>query len=238
MTEKRKNSGFEHGRPTLKEDDINCAKKELQLEWTARMIGLMAHLTYWNVFGQFNKLPLDMYHRKQLFISIAEIKTYWEKKFNSKSEHRRRVFYTFIMPMIVLAIRVEIELIYKNSYPLFFSEPIQEKIAVKLINDQITELIDPNLYISRFSFYESGRDANHANTSNAMSKFYTRSALMQQLIPNPSEGKIRALFGTGKQAIAAKIEELRQKHTDKRLQSTSSQIVDNSYVEETETHNA
>jgi hypothetical protein len=39
------------------------------------------------------------------------------------------------MPMIVLAIRVEIELIYKNSYPLFFSEPIQEKIAVKLIND-------------------------------------------------------------------------------------------------------
>jgi hypothetical protein len=164
-----------------------------------------------------------MYHRKQLFISIAEIKTYWEKKFNSKSEHRRRIFYTFIMPMIVLAIRVEIELIYKNSYPLFFSEPVQEKIALKLINDQITELLDPNLYISRFSFYESGRDANHATNSNAMSKFYTRSALMQQLIPNPSEGKIRALFGTGKQAIAAKIEELRQRHFDKqRMRSTVS----------------
>jgi hypothetical protein len=29
FTEKRKNSGFEHGRPTLKEDDINSAKKEL-----------------------------------------------------------------------------------------------------------------------------------------------------------------------------------------------------------------
>ena len=110
-----------------------------------------------------------------------------------------RVFFTFIMPMIVLAIRIEIELIFKNSYPQFFSKEVQEKVAIKLINDLITELLDPNLYISRFSFYESGRDAHHVSGgSSAMSKFYTRSALMQQLIPNPSEGKIRALFGTGK----------------------------------------
>ena len=33
-----------------------------------------------------------------------------------------------------------------------------------------------------------------------MSKFFTRSALVQQLVPNPSEGKVRALFGTGKLA--------------------------------------
>jgi len=117
--------------------------------------------------------------------------------------------------MIVLAIRIEIEMIYKNSYPMFFSEPVQAKIANKLINDQITELLDPNLYISRFSFYESGRDANHSNATSVMSKFYTRSALMQQLVPNPSEGKIRALFGTGKHAIVAKSEEMRLKHAER-----------------------
>jgi hypothetical protein len=50
------------------------------------MIGLVAHLTYWNVFGQYNKLPLDIYHRKQLFVSIAEIKTFWEKKIASKPD--------------------------------------------------------------------------------------------------------------------------------------------------------
>ena len=33
---------------------------------------------------------------------------------------------------------------------------------------------------------------------------------MQQLIPNPSEGKIRALFGTGKNAILAKTAEIKQ----------------------------
>jgi len=32
----------------------------------------------------------------------------------------------------------------------------------------------------------------------ARNKFFTRSALVQQLCPNPSEGKVRALFGTGK----------------------------------------
>ena len=41
-------------------------------------------------------------------------------------------------------------------------------------------------------------------------KFFTRSALVSQLIPNPSEGKIRALFGTGKNAILAKTAEIQQ----------------------------
>ena len=122
------------------------------------------------------------------------------------------------MPMIVLAIRIECDLIFKNAYPNFFSNETQEKIAMKLINDLITQLIDPNIFYSRFSFFESGREA--INIKYAMSrsaahqstraKFFTRSALVSQLIPNPSEGKIRALFGTGKNAILAKMAEIQQ----------------------------
>jgi hypothetical protein len=37
----------------------------------ARMIGLIAHLVYWNVFGHLNSLPLDTYHKKLLFIQIV-----------------------------------------------------------------------------------------------------------------------------------------------------------------------
>lgn len=33
-------------------------------------------------------------------------------------------------------------------------------------------------------------------------KFFTRSALVQQLIPNPAEGQVRAMFGTGKCTIS------------------------------------
>jgi hypothetical protein len=65
------------------------------------------------------------------------------------------------MPMIVLAIRIEVEIIFKNSYRVFFSKDQHEKIAMKLINDVITLLIDPNLYYSRLSFFESGREAIH-----------------------------------------------------------------------------
>lgn len=65
-------------------------------------------------------------------------------------------------------------------------------------------MLDPNIYYSRMSFFESGRQAinikyeKSKRTHNSQNKFFTRSALVQQLIPNPSEGKVRALFGTGK----------------------------------------
>ena len=61
--------------------------------------------------------------------------------------------------MLLLALRIEIEIIFKNQYPLFFKEDKHEKIAMKLINDLITSLFDPSLYFSRFSFLESGREA-------------------------------------------------------------------------------
>ena len=88
--------------------------------------------------------------------------------------------------MIVLAIRIESEVIFKNSYPSFFADSTQEKIAMKLINDLITNLIDPNIFFSRFSFFESGRDAISIKYQKARSaahqstctKFFTRSALV------------------------------------------------------------
>jgi hypothetical protein len=72
--------------------------------------------------------------------------------------------------------------------------------------------MDPNLFYSRFSFFESGRDAitiklqkaRSGSQQTARSKFFKRSALVEQLFPQPSEGKLRALFGTGKQAFLAK----------------------------------
>jgi len=118
----------------------------------------------------------------------------------------KRLFTTFLMPMIVLAIRIEVENIFKESYAEFFKEEKHDTIASKLINDLITELIDPNIFYSRFSFFESGREAINIKYNNnkqassmpvATNKFFTRSALVSQLYPNPSEGKVRALFGTG-----------------------------------------
>jgi len=63
------------------------------------------------------------------------------------------------MPMILLAIRVEMEVILKISYPSFMENAQNELKTMQLVNGIITELLDPNVYYSRFSFLESGKDA-------------------------------------------------------------------------------
>jgi hypothetical protein len=96
-------------------------------------VGLVAHLSYWLVFGHLSPLPLDKFHIKQLFIAIAKFQQEFESRYTGK-----KVFVTFIMPMLLLAVRIEVEIIYKNSYKVFFSRPKHEEIGLKLINDVIT----------------------------------------------------------------------------------------------------
>ena len=58
----KKNLAFIQGKPKLSEADIDLTKNELTRESTAKLIGLVAHLAYWRVFGHFNDLCLDKYH--------------------------------------------------------------------------------------------------------------------------------------------------------------------------------
>jgi hypothetical protein len=82
------------------------------MELTSRLIGLLSHFIYWVIFGQMNPNPLSLFHMKQLFISIMQCISLIEKENDSK-----KVFCSFIMPLILLTIRLEIETIYKNTYP-------------------------------------------------------------------------------------------------------------------------
>jgi len=36
---------------------------------------LISHFVYWCVFGHISEMPLDEYHTKQLFISVAQSMT-------------------------------------------------------------------------------------------------------------------------------------------------------------------
>lgn len=109
--------------------------------------------------------------------------------------------------MILLAIRVEMEVILKVNYPQFMDVKANEEKVMRMVNGVITELLDPKIYYSRFSFLESGKEAIDKkfimNTKNIgkkgpvedkRGKYYTRSALVKNLIPKPSDGKVRALF--------------------------------------------
>jgi hypothetical protein len=79
-----------------------------------------------------------------------------------------------------------------------------EQIFRRLINGVVTEILDPSVFYSRFSFLESGKDAidlkmaarkgMKAVGSGGRATFFQRSALNKILIPKPTEGKIRTRF--------------------------------------------
>ena len=74
----KKNLALVAAAPPLTDLDIVEAQKEITSQDTAKLIGLITHLSYWSVFGHMNKLPLDRYHIKQLFINIAHIQQAYE----------------------------------------------------------------------------------------------------------------------------------------------------------------
>jgi len=124
------------------------------------MTGLLAHFVYWCTFGHINEMPLDDYHLKQLFISVSQAISQLNMHFSSQ----KKLFSAFIMPMILLAIRVEMEVLLKVAYPRFMEVKENEVKTMRMVNGVITELLDPKIFYSRFSFLESGKQAIELKT--------------------------------------------------------------------------
>ena len=147
-------------RTDISREDILVSIQEIDRTEFPRLIGLVAHLCYWTVFGHINQnLPLDPYYKSGLFVTINQIKAELEMRYVTK-----RKFITLIMPILILVIRIEMEVIFKNTYPCFFQnekagESQNCQIAMKLLNQTISAVFDPNLFYSRFPFYESDKKA-------------------------------------------------------------------------------
>lgn len=79
------------------------------------------------------------------------------------------MFVNFVMPMLILTIRVEMEVIFKMNFRIFLGNgkvgvntgeaARDDDLCMRLINGVITEVFDPNIFYSRLSFLESGKDA-------------------------------------------------------------------------------
>ena len=81
--------------------------------------------------------------------------------------------------------------------------------ANRLINGVLTDLLDPNLFFSRISFLESGKEALDIKSElqlgkrvgfaqfklpSLSDKFFTRSSLVKNLYKSSTEGRVRAKF--------------------------------------------
>lgn len=81
------------------------------------------------------------------------------------------------MPLVLLTVRLMIDVIMQRTYPMFYGnisasganqqdadgDPETEAHHImqarRLINGVLTDLLDPNLFFSRISFLESGKEA-------------------------------------------------------------------------------
>ncbi len=164
----------------------------------ARLVGLVVHFVYWCVFGHFNQIPIDNYHKTLLFLTVQKILNEVISQYNVN-----RQFATFFMPMVVLAIRREVDSVFHTKYPLLFKDPVAGDAAQNNISLLLTKLLDPNVLFSRFSSLESGDAAISlklkqyfsSKTTKVRDLFYTNSALVSALLPHKAEGKVRARFG-------------------------------------------
>lgn len=141
------------------------------------------------------EIPMDESRRRQLFTKIQQIL----KEINAKHNQSRK-FIILFMPILVIAIRRNIDIIFKCNYPLLFSSAKFNTIAMNHMTLILNSLLDPNMLYSRFSLVPPDTKAKRpkANASSRLKQIrgliYTNSALVNSLLERRSEGKVRARF--------------------------------------------
>lgn len=134
------------------------------------------------------------------------------------------------MPLLLLVLRLQVELVFRLRYRYFFEnkspsgsteyagsgtkvpdgqEPEHVRISLMMMNSCITELLDPNLFYSRISFLESGKDGIDIKYELGRGKavgpaklklpsitksFFTRSSLVRNLFETSTDGGVRKRF--------------------------------------------
>lgn len=112
-----------------------------------RFTGLCAHLLYWNLMGHVhspaNQLPETT--RGALLVSLQEL---WSAM---TAPHRMtRAGVSFLIPVLVLAVKRGVERIFLTHFPRLFSEASTTKKLVEQINVNFMRSFDPDCMYSRF----------------------------------------------------------------------------------------
>jgi hypothetical protein len=102
-----------------------------------------------------------------------------DMKLIQAKKNAKNLFINLVMPLLVMTVRLEIHVIFHLSYNNFFNNigpsgnkqivsnghpdnpamPLHVTKTMRLMNGVISEIIDPDMYYSRLSFLESGKDA-------------------------------------------------------------------------------
>jgi len=183
----------------LKEADINKTKEVIKTEEINRIVGVMLHLSYWLVFGHVNPVQPDELTRQQMIIASMEQMNLLRKRVKNT-----KVWSLFVMPMILLVIRMNVEFFLRNSYYSFFDNEDDATacdIALEKVNFLITNMFDPNQFYSRFTFFESEIGAinkkhnEHLQENKILHKrLYGTNPYLDLFFPNPESDFVRSML--------------------------------------------
>jgi len=177
----------------LKTSDIEKCKQVLLTEEMARIIGVVTHFSYWQIFGHLNPVQPDLITKKQMIlISIEQINVLRKKVKNVK------LWSLFVFPMMILTIRMMSEFILRNNYNEFYEMEKPCCIALEKLNLLINNMFDPNMLYSRFAFFESEIEAvnkkfsDHLDETKLRSKrIYGTNPYIDLYFPSPESDFVR-----------------------------------------------
>ncbi|KAG3020721.1 hypothetical protein JG687_00000266 [Phytophthora cactorum] len=140
-----------------------------------------------------------------LFVSIAQRFALLRAKMERKQRSTRRSQLTVLVPLLLLALRVDIETLVRLQYPISFSCAAKEMTQLlQVIDARITQLLDPDSNWSRLAVLETAHEAGQARASSTFQRarrhrrlrdqFFQTSAVLHGLFPDPSSCKSRRVM--------------------------------------------
>ncbi|GMF54136.1 unnamed protein product [Phytophthora fragariaefolia] len=145
------------------------------------------------------------HEQDELFVSIVQRFAILRARVERKQRSTPRPQLAVIVPLLLLALRVDIETLVRLQYPMSFSSVTEEMTRMlQVLDDRISQLLDPDANWSRIAVLETTHEAGQARASSSFQRarrhrrlrdqFFQTSAILHGLFPDPSSGKSRRVM--------------------------------------------
>ena len=169
-----------------KEELINVYH-HLQSNTVYRIIGLTLNLIYWIIFGNTNNIQIDYSTKQYIYLKLLK-----EINFCKSSFINKKLMTKIFFPLLIIVMRIESDNIFTIKFKKLFANEKNKFLALKLINNVISEIFDPYNYYNTFSIISVNPSyLRHKFSKSILPKFknnmFSTSKLMENLFSNNND---------------------------------------------------
>lgn len=113
-----------------------------------RLTGLLTHFLYWRLLGHLHSEANRLQERQRVSLLLT-IQEQWSCLTAAYSESPVGV--GFVIPVLLLSLKLAIEGIFSSRYPMLFEDPQPGSQLVAAINIVCMQLLDPDCAFARFA---------------------------------------------------------------------------------------